>query len=104
MKLGLFADSHFSSAEVTCGNRYNNKSLKKIEEAYNFFLKENCDYVICLGDLIDRENEHVKEIANLNKISDTLKNYAVETCVIMGNHDAFSFDVDEFYSILGEQY
>ena len=104
MKLGLFTDSHFSSAEITDGNRYNNKSLEKIKEAYKYFIEEKCDCVICLGDLTDREKEHTKEIDNLKKISDVLKNYDVETYVLMGNHDGFSFEVDEFYSVLGEQY
>lgn len=104
MKLGLFSDYHFNSGEATGPNGYDNKTLKKLEEAYDFFLKEKCDYVICLGDLIDVEKEHAKEIANLNKIADALKNYDVETRVIMGNHDNLLFDVDEFYSILGEQY
>ena len=33
MKIGIFTDSHFSSAEVTCGNRYNSRSLEKIRRA-----------------------------------------------------------------------
>lgn len=104
MKLGIFTDSHFSSAEITDGNRYNSKSLEKIKEAYKYFLEEKCDCVICLGDLTDSEKEHAEEIDNLKKISDIFKNYPFETYVLMGNHDAFSFDVDEFYSVLGEQY
>lgn len=104
MKIGIFTDSHFSSAEVTCGNRYNNKSFEKIKEAYQFFVGEKCDLVVCLGDLIDREDEHIKEIENLEKISKLLTGYDIESRVVMGNHDAFAFDVDEFYSILGEKF
>lgn len=104
MKIGLFTDSHFSSAEVTCGNRYNNKSLKKINEAFEYFTNKNCDLVICLGDLIDKENEHTKEIANLKRISEDLLKYNLKTYILMGNHDAFAFDEDEFYAVLGEQY
>lgn len=104
MKIGLFTDSHFSSADVTCGNRYNNKSFQKIKEAYQYFFEEKCDLVICLGDLIDREDDHAKEITNLKKISKVLLNYDMKTYVILGNHDAFAFDVDEFYSVLGEQF
>ena len=33
MKLGIFTDSHYSSQEVTCGNRYNSRSLEKIRKA-----------------------------------------------------------------------
>lgn len=104
MKIGLFTDSHYSSAEVTCGKRYNNKSLEKINEAFKHFVNEKCDLGICLGDLIDKENEHTKEIDNLKKISEDLSKYNLKTYILMGNHDAFAFDVNEFYGILGEQY
>ena len=104
MKLGIFTDSHYSSQELTCFTRLNSKSLKKIEEAFEYFLKENCDVVICLGDITDKEGEHTKEIENLKRISEVFQKYPVETRIVMGNHDAFCFEVDEFYSILGEQY
>lgn len=104
MKLGIFTDSHYSSAEVNCGNRYNNRSLTKINEAFKYFRKEKCDLVICLGDLIDTEEEHSKEVANLKEISRDLSNFNLKTYILMGNHDAFAFTVDEFYDILGEQY
>ncbi len=104
MKIGIFTDSHFSSAKLTCGNRYNSKSLEKIKQAYKVFGAEKCDLVICLGDLIDREDEHEREIDNLKKVSKVLSDYDIKTYIIMGNHDAFAFDVEEFYNIVGEQY
>jgi hypothetical protein len=70
MKLGIFTDSHYSSHTITGLNkrRRNSQSLKKIKEAYDFFAAENCDLVICLGDLIDKEDSHQKEIDNLKEI------------------------------------
>ena len=62
MKVGIFTDSHFSSAEVTCNNRYNNKSLQKIKRAYEYYDKEKCDMVICLGDLIDTMTDELKTL------------------------------------------
>ena len=35
------------------------------EDCGSFEEAEQCDLVICLGDLIDREQEHAKEIVNL---------------------------------------
>lgn len=102
MKIGLFADSHYSSAALTCGCRYNRKSLQKIKSAFEAFAKEKCDLVICLGDLIDHEKKHSDEILHLQEIADIIKRYAIKTVVIMGNHDAFSFTEEEFYIILGE--
>ena len=54
MKIGLFSDSHYSSAEVTCQRRFNNQSLRKIREAMAAF--QDCDLVISLGDLTDVEH------------------------------------------------
>lgn len=104
MKLGIFTDSHYSSAEITCTNRYNSKSLGKIKKAFKYFRNEKCDLVVCLGDLIDRENEHKKTVCNLKEISRVLDSYDLKTYVVMGNHDGFEFEVDEFYAILGEKH
>ena len=101
MKLGIFTDPHYSSQEVTCGNRFNSRSLDKIKEAYSFFEKEKCDMVICLGDLIDREDSHIKEADNLKKVAEIIKTSPLPTKVVMGNHDGFAFEKSEFYEILG---
>ena len=85
MKIGIFTDSHYSSQEVTCSVRYNSKSLEKIKAAYSHFEKEQCDLVICLGDLIDHEDSHQKEIENLTKVAKVIKNSAVKTVCLMGN-------------------
>ena len=36
MKLGIFTDSHYSSATVSCTVRYNSKSLTKIKKATKY--------------------------------------------------------------------
>ncbi len=101
MKIGIFTDSHYSSQEVTCGKRYNSRSLEKIKQAYGTFEAENCDLVICLGDLIDKEDFHEKEIENLKSIAKVIDKSPIKTVCLMGNHDAFAFTEGEFYEILG---
>ncbi len=101
IKIGIFTDSHYSSQEVTCGNRYNNKSLVKIQQVYRFFEQNQCDLVICLGDLIDKEFSHEKEIENLKAVAEIINNSQIKTVCLMGNHDAFAFTEAEFYGILG---
>lgn len=103
MKIGMFADSHYSSAEITCGCRYNSRSLKKITEAYAYFAQEQCDLVVCLGDLIDHEKDHSDEVLHLREIAAIIQRQKIRTIVLMGNHDAFSFIEEEFYGILGEE-
>lgn len=101
MKIGFFTDSHYSSQEVTCGNRYNSRSLEKIKDAYQFFMQENCDLIVCLGDLIDIEGSHQKELENLREIAKVIQSCPIKTICLMGNHDAFAFTVEEFYGTLG---
>ena len=104
MRIGLFSDSHYSSAAVTCGNRYNSKGLERISKALQYFSAEKCDVIICLGDLIDKEAEHDKEIKHLKQISKLFSKTKIQIYALMGNHDAFAFGVEEFYSILGERF
>lgn len=102
MKIGIFADSHYSSREVTCGSRYNSLSLSKIEKAYEAFAAEKCDLIICLGDLTDKDDSHAVEVENLKRCSKVINSASVETVCVMGNHDGFDFKKEEFYGILGE--
>ena len=104
MKLGIFTDSHYSSHEITCGKRYNSRSLEKIKEAYALFEKEKCDLAICLGDLTDKEDTLEKEIENLEKVSRVISASPIHTVCLMGNHDAFTFTQKQFYGILGSDF
>ena len=103
MRLGIYTDPHYSSQAITCGVRFNSRSLEKIRGAYRFFEHERCDLAVCLGDLIDSENEHETEIDNLGKIADIIRSSSVPTVCLMGNHDAFAFNKEEFYGILGAE-
>jgi len=102
MKLGLFSDPHYSSAAVTCGKRYNSKSLVKMEKAFRFFQEQKCDMVIILGDLTDHEPNHAMEEENMRRALAVMDQSGMETICLMGNHDAFLFTSEEFYTMLGK--
>jgi len=102
MKLGIFTDSHYSSAALTCGRRYNSRSLDKIRAALAEFARAGCAMAVCLGDLIDREDDHAKETANLRAVAEVIAASGMRVIAVMGNHDGFCFTPDEFYAILGE--
>ena len=108
MKIGIFTDSHYSSQEITCGNRYNSQSLRKIKEALSAFREQSCELVLCLGDLIDHEVDHEQEITNLKQVSEVfhemISDGSMKIMCMMGNHDAFTFTSDEFYHLLGEEF
>lgn len=103
MKLGVFADPHYSSAELTCGRRYNSRSLEKIERALAHFAAEGCDLIVCLGDLIDREETHAREIENLRHVGELFDACPIDIIAMRGNHDGFAFHEKEFYEVLGER-
>lgn len=100
MRLGIFTDSHYSSALITDGKRYNSKSLGKIKDAYAYFVEQKCDLIVCLGDLLDTEKTVEKEIENLKEISKVIHGVKISTVCLMGNHDAFTLTASEFYSVL----
>ena len=102
MKVGFIADPHYSSAELTCGNRYNSMSLNKIRQAYTDFLQCGCEQVILLGDLTDTEPTHEAAIDNVREIRRVIVESGIPTVAVMGNHDAVIFTPEEFYGILGE--
>ena len=101
MRVGIFTDPHYSSHEITDGKRYNSKSLGKIKDAYAYFINQKCDLIVCLGDLIDTESTVEKEIENLKAISKIVNGVDIPTVCLMGNHDAFTLEVEDFYYILG---
>lgn len=101
MKIGLFSDPHYSSQELTGGNRRNNLSLGKMRAALERFAAAGCDRVICLGDLTDTEDTKEKEIANMRQIAALFSDCPMPIHVIMGNHDAYVFTAEEFYALLG---
>ena len=101
MKTGMFSDPHYSSAEVTCTNRYNSRSLGKIRTAMKHFIAEKCEMVIILGDITDTEASKEKELENLREVADVLKCSGIMTVCLMGNHDAFVLTEREFYDQLG---
>ena len=103
MKVGFITDPHYSSAEVTCGNRYNSLSLGKLRQAYADFQRWGCEQVILLGDLTDTEPTHDEEVEDVRQIRQVIEDSGIPTVALMGNHDAFIFTPEDFYKILGEE-
>ena len=101
MKIGLYSDPHYSSQEITCGNRYNSRSLDKMRAAYEDFKAAGCDLIVCLGDLTDTEDTKEREVANMREIAGLFAACPIPTAVVMGNHDAYVFEPEEFYRLLG---
>lgn len=102
MKTGILTDPHYSSAPVTCGRRYNSRSLEKLRVCFNHFRDNGCETVILLGDITDTEPTHEMELENLRRVAALMDEYPFRIICLMGNHDAFTLTPEEFYGIIGD--
>lgn len=102
MKIGLFADSHYSSMTVSCGTRRPSLSYGKIREAFEAF--EGVDCVICLGDLVDHSDSRDENIQKLGEIMELIRSFGLPFYSLMGNHDGDIFTAEEFDGYTGGSY
>ncbi|MBP8959916.1 MAG: metallophosphoesterase [Bacteroidales bacterium] len=82
---GVFADAQYCDCEPS-GSRYFRSSLEKLKEALTSIKKSNPDFIINLGDLID------KYFASFNPVLEVINNSGMKVYHVAGNHD---FSVEE---------
>jgi predicted phosphodiesterase len=81
IKIGIFADAQYCDDE-TAINRYYRNSTIKLADCITFFNQtENIDFVVGLGDLID------KDFSSFSKINTILETSEKEVFQVIGNHD-----------------
>ncbi|HPC98350.1 MAG TPA: metallophosphoesterase [Bacteroidales bacterium] len=82
---GVIADVQYCDCEPS-GTRFYKSSLEKLGVAFGTFEEEKVEFVVNLGDLIDREFD------SFNTLTDVLKGNSIKLYNVAGNHD---FSVDE---------
>jgi hypothetical protein len=97
MKIFIFADPHYSSAEVTNRTRRPSLSLEKLRTLSPVIT--GCDRIICLGDIVDGTGSAETDAPYLSVLSSFLHSFGVPVDAIMGNHDCRSFTEEEFCRI-----
>lgn len=100
MKLGLFTDPHYCDKDVTCRTRRPVLSYGKIREAMEAFVREGVDFVLCLGDIIDKCDDPQVNIEKTKEIADLIHSYSLPFYSLMGNHDAHVFTRREFNELV----
>jgi predicted phosphodiesterase len=81
IKIGVFADCQYCNCE-TMGSRFYQNSLEKLDECINRFNRDKTiDFVVGLGDIIDRD---FSSFDSVNAILSKSKN---EVFQVIGNHD-----------------
>lgn len=102
MKIGLFADPHYSTRNTACQTRRPSLSYGKAAEAVEAFRNtKDLRFIVCLGDLIDSDCSREQEEKNLAAIGALITSSGVPCYCCMGNHDAFIFSKEEFARISG---
>ncbi len=84
IRFGLISDVQFCKCEAS-GNRYYSNSINKLRDALNDFNSEELDFIINLGDLIEKDSESFPDILPV------LDSSYAKVYHVLGNHD---FEVD----------
>jgi manganese-dependent ADP-ribose/CDP-alcohol diphosphatase len=82
---GIIADVQYCDCD-RAGTRYYRSSLSKLREAVNSFVTDSVDFVVNLGDLIDRDFASYKPVMNI------LDSSGLKIWHATGNHD---YQVDQ---------
>lgn len=80
ISFGIIADVQYADAEPA-GTRYYRSSVRKLSEAVASFVKDSVDFVITLGDLID------KELKSYDPLLDIMESSGLRFYNVSGNHD-----------------
>lgn len=102
MKLALFTDPHYCDKDVTCRTRRPLLSYGKIREAMETFVREGVDFVLCLGDIIDKCDDMQTNIEKTKEIAALIHSYPLPFYSLMGNHDAHVFTRLEFNELVND--
>lgn len=81
IKIGVFADCQYCDCE-TAGSRFYRNSISKLEDCINEFNQnEEIEFIVGLGDLIDRN------FASFDKVNSILSMSKSRVFQVIGNHD-----------------
>ena len=96
LKIGIFADCQYCDCE-TQGNRYYKNSLQKLSNCIENFNTDTLDFIVGLGDLIDRD------FSSFEKVNEILQKSKHPVYQVTGNHDysVSTNDLDAVPSALG---
>src|SRR5690606_33885578 len=89
--IGVVADIQYCDCE-TANNRHYRQSLTKLDEAITVFNGRNVDFVVSLGDLIDRDYD------SFYPVKDRLIQLQMPVYHVLGNHD-FSVVADRLQGV-----
>ncbi|MFC1717693.1 metallophosphoesterase [Candidatus Poribacteria bacterium] len=98
--IGMFTDAHYADRAMRI-NRYYRESAAKVEQAIAEFNSTKPDFIIQLGDFVDKGESVETELSYLERIEREYAKFAGERHYVLGNHDVAMFSKEQFISNCG---
>ncbi len=83
---GVFADPHYADKDSD-SERWFRRSSEKLDSCLKKFKEETIDFVVCLGDFIDYNQDLSDPVPQLREIRDKVRNCGFALYSVLGNHD-----------------
>lgn len=95
IRFGLITDLHYAD-KPTAGTRYYRETLDKLTEAKKSFEDESLDFLVELGDLIDRADTVTTELGYLKRVNREFASICEDRHYVLGNHCVDTLQKKEF--------
>lgn len=101
VKAALITDLHFADKDPA-GSRHYRETLSKLREAKSRFAKEELDFIVELGDLIDAADSVEVELKYLDTVNREFSSINEERHYVLGNHCVQTLTKDEFLKAVSQ--
>jgi len=98
--IGMLADVHYADRD-TVGNRHYRESLAKVRKCIEDFNSAKPDFIIELGDFVDKGESLAAELDYLERIEREYAKFRGERHYVLGNHDTATFSKKQFIDNCG---
>jgi len=98
--VGMLADVHYADRERV-NQRYYRDSIAKVEECIRDFNSVEPDFIVQLGDFVDKGESVEEELDYLERIEREYAKFKGERHYVLGNHDVATFSKEQFFSNCG---
>lgn len=102
VRLGLITDLHYADKKPA-GSRHYRETLAKLAEASKQFETSKPDFVVELGDLIDRADSVATEMKYLKRINNDFAALPGKKHYVLGNHCVDTLTKEEFLGQVGQK-
>lgn len=102
LRIALLTDLHYADKPAT-GSRYYRQTIDKLAEAADQFQRDQPDFLVELGDLIDAADSVDVELSYLKTINQKLEPICSERHYVLGNHCVDMLTKDEFLAAVEQK-